>query len=127
MLGYKHTKQAIAKIQARFLNKNNHPMFGSEATHSEVSKHLISKPGELNPMFGSEATHSEVLKHSMSIKKSSFARPLGLYDENNNFIDKYSDQVELANKFGEHKTTISKYIKTGKLFKEKFYFRKINK
>jgi hypothetical protein len=34
MLGYKHTKQAIAKMKARFLNKNNHPMFGK--THSEI-------------------------------------------------------------------------------------------
>ena len=53
--------------------------------------------------------------------------PLGLYDENNNFIDKYSNQVELANKFGVDKTTISRYIKSGKLFKNKFYIREINK
>ncbi len=121
MLGYKHTKQAIAKMKARFLNKNNHPMFGK--THNEIIKHLISKPGDLNPMFCK--THSEVTKHLMSIKKS--IRPLGLYDENNNFIDKYSNQVELANKFGVHKTTISKYIKSNKLFKNKFYIREINK
>ena len=56
MLGYKHTKQAIAKMKARILNKNNHPMFGK--------------------------THSEATKHLMSIKKS--IRPLGLYDGKNN-------------------------------------------
>ena len=54
MLGYKHRKQAIAKMKARFVNKKNHPMFGK--THSPVvsesSKYLISKPGDLNPMFG---------------------------------------------------------------------------
>lgn len=106
-------------------------MFGK--THSESSKYIISKPGDFNPMFG--RTHSEVTKQLMSIKKSII--PLGLYDENNNFSpflafgwspkeEKYSNQVELANKFGVHKTTISKYIKTGKLFKNKFYIRKIN-
>ena len=70
-------------------------------------------------------------KKLMLINKS--IMPLGLYDENNNFIDKYSNQVELANKFGVHKTTrgkaqpkATKYIKTGKLFKNKFYIRKIN-
>ena len=99
MLGYKHTKQAIAKMKARFLNKQNHPMFGK--THSESSKYLISKPGSLNPMFGK--THNEVTKQLMSIKKSMI--PLGLYDENNYFIEKFSNQVELANKFGVHKTT----------------------
>ena len=40
MLGYKHTKQAKAKMKARFLNKKNHPMFGK--THSETTKQLIS-------------------------------------------------------------------------------------
>ena len=95
-------------------------MFGK--THSESPKYLKSKPGYLNHMFG--ITHSEVTKQLMSIKKSII--PLGLQDENNKFIDKSSNQVELANKFGVHKTTISKYIKTGKLFKNKFYIRKIN-
>jgi group I intron endonuclease len=80
MYGYKHTKQAIAKMKARFLNKNNHPMFGK--THSEASKLLICKTGVANPMFGK--THSEVSKHLMSIKKS--LRPLGLYDKNNNIF-----------------------------------------
>jgi hypothetical protein len=78
-------------MKARFLNKNNHPMFLK--THSDFSKHLRSKPGDLNPMFGS--TQGDIAKQLMSIKKS--IRPLGLYDENNNFINKYSNQVELAN------------------------------
>ena len=68
-------------------------------------------------MFGK--THTKFTKHIMSIKKS--IRPIGLYDENNNIISKYSNQVELAKKFGVHKGTISKYIKSGKLFKNKFY------
>ena len=63
-------------------------------------------------------------KKLMLINKS--IMPLGLYDENNNFIDKYSNQVELANKFGVHKTTISRYIKSGKLFKNKFYIKLTN-
>lgn len=72
-------------------------------------------------MFGktkSENTHT--------IKQISIKKPLGLYDENFNLIAKYSNQVELANKFGVHKTTISKNIKSGKLFKGKFYLRKID-
>jgi hypothetical protein len=72
-------------------------------------------------MFGktkSENTHK--------FKQISIKKPLGLYDENFNLIEKYSNQVELANKFGVHKTTISKNIKSGKLFKGKFYLRKID-
>ena len=119
MLGYKHTKQAIEKMKLRFANKSNHPMFGKK--HSESVLSLISKPGKLNPMFGK--THNENTKKWMSIKKS--IRPLGLYDDNNNLIEKYSNQVELAIKLNVHKTTISRYIKSGKLFKGKFYITEI--
>jgi group I intron endonuclease len=120
MLGYKHTKQAIEKMKSRYVNKINHPMFGK--THDKETLSLISKPGLLNPMFGK--SHSEYTKNLMSIKKS--IRPLGLYDVKFNIIEKYSNQIELANKFNVHKTTISRYIKSGKLFKGKFYIREIN-
>ena len=119
MLGYKHTKQAIEKMKLRFANKSNHPMFGKK--HSESILSLISKPGKLNPMFGKK--HNEKTKKLMSIKKS--IRPLGLYDDNNNLIEKYSNQVELAIKFNVHKTTISRFIKSGKLFKSKFFIKEI--
>lgn len=119
MLGYKHTKQAIEKMKLRLANKNNHPMFGKK--HSLSVLNLISKPGKLNPMFGKK--HNEKTKKLMSIKKS--IRPLGLYDDNNNLIEKYSNQVELAIKFNVHKTTISRFIKSGKLFKSKFFIKEI--
>jgi len=104
-------------MKSRFVNKINHSMFGK--THNKISLSLISKPGKLNPIFGK--THSGNIKNLMSIKKS--IRPLGLYDKNYNIIEKYSNQIELANKFNVHKTTISRYIKSGKLFKGKFYIR----
>lgn len=119
MLRYKHKKQAIEKMKLRFVNKITHPMCGK--THDKVTLNLISKPGNLNPMFGK--TQSESTKNLMSIKKS--IRPLGLYDKNYNIIKKYSNQVELANKFNVHKITVSRYIKSGKLFKGKFYIREI--
>jgi hypothetical protein len=62
-------------------------------------------------------------KNLILIKNSN--RPLGLYDKIYNIIEKYSNQIELANKFNVHKTTISRYIKSGKLFKGKFYIRGI--
>jgi hypothetical protein len=62
----------------------------------------------------------------MSIKKS--IRPLGLFDINNNLIEIFSNQVELARKFNVNKSTISRYIKSGRtlLFKGKFYLKEIN-
>jgi len=70
---------------------------------------------------------SEVTKQLISIKLSKI--PLGLYDKHNNLIEKFSNQVEArseANKFKVDKSTISKYVKTGKLFKNKYYIIKIN-
>ena len=92
-------------MKLRFANKSNHPMFGKKHSVSVLS--LISKPRrrrKLNPMFGK--THNENIKNLISIKKS--IRPLGLYDVNNNLIEKYSNQVKLAIKFNVHKTTISR-------------------
>ena len=60
----------------------------------------------------------------MLIKKS--IRPLGLYDENYSLIEKFSNGVELANKYNVHKTTIYRHIKSGRLFKGKFYIKYIN-
>lgn len=90
MLGYKHTKQAIEKMKSRFVNKINHPMFGK--THDKITLSLISKPGKLNPMF--VKTHiSEWLYKKFNVKKKSL-RPLGLYDENYNLIEKFSSGVQ---------------------------------
>ena len=54
LLGYHHTKEALAKMKKRFVNKANHPMFGKH--HTDLSKSLISKTGSANPMFGKHHT-----------------------------------------------------------------------
>lgn len=96
-------------------------MFGK--IHNELSKNLISKPGRMNPMFGK--VHNANTKDLMSMKKS--IKPLGLYNENDSIIKIYPNQVQLASKFDVHKSTISRYIKSGKLFKGKFYIKEIDK
>ena len=119
MLGYKHTEEAKEKMRLHFADKTNHPMFGVK--HDEFTLKLISKPGELNPMFGKN--HSDSTRQLMSIKKSK--RPLGLYNINNELIETFINQVDLANKFNVHKTTISRYIRSGKLFINEFYIKEI--
>jgi hypothetical protein len=94
--------------------KEANSMLGYKHTKQAIEKMKSRFVNKINhPMFGK--THNKV-----SI------RPLGLYDVNFNIIEKYSNQIELANKFSVHKTTISRYIKSGKLFKGKFYIREIN-
>lgn len=95
-------------------------MFGKKHT-LEVLKY-ISKPGVLNPMFNKK--HSINTKNKMSISRSKI--PLGLYDKKNNLIKTFINQVELANEFNVNKSTISRYIRSGKLFQDKYIIRKLD-
>ena len=52
--------------------------------------------------------------------------PLGLYDLENNLVKTFRNQVELAAEFGVNKTTISRKVKSGKIFYKKYYIRKLN-
>lgn len=61
------------------------------------------------------------------MSKTKSKRPLGLYDADNNLIKTFANQVELAAEFNKHKCTINKYVKSKKLFLEKYYIRELNK
>lgn len=118
MLGYKHTEEAINKMKLRLSNKANHPMYGKK--HSQNALRLISKPGKLNPMHNK--THSAISKKKISLSLSKTI--IGLYDINNNLVKTFINQVILAQVLGVTKSTISKYIKSKKLFQNKYYIRK---
>jgi group I intron endonuclease len=120
LLGYKHTPKAIKKMETRFLNKENHPMFGK--SHSEDAKKLISTPGILNPMYNK--TDSINTKQLISLKLSK--RPLGLYSLDMVLIKTFISQVEAAKFFNVYKGTIGRYVKSGNIFKGKYYFKEIN-
>jgi group I intron endonuclease len=121
MLGYKHTVEAIAKMKLRLADKTNNPMYGKKHTLNTLQ--AISKPGELNPMFNKE--HNIETRKKMSISHSK--TPLGLYDIENYLVKIFINQVELATEFCVFKTTIGRYIKSGKLFQGKYFIRKLNK
>lgn len=89
--GYKPTEEAIANFKKRFLDPNNHPMFGK--THYLKSKSLIRKP-------------------------------VTLYDVNNNNILTFKSSVQLSEYLRCAKSTVLKYIKSGKLYKGIFFIKK---
>ena len=68
--------------------------------------------------------HSIESKLKMSIAKSK--TPIGLYDINNNLIKLFINQVELANYLNINKSSISRYLKSGKLLLNKYYIKNIN-
>jgi group I intron endonuclease len=108
-------------MKLRLKDKTKHPMYGK--THDEFSLRKISNPGILNPMFNK--THKIESKKKMSLAKSKTS--LGLYDIENNLIKKFINQVELGKYLNLHKTTIGRYLKTGKLLLNQFYICKIIK
>lgn len=116
--GYKHTEEAKAKMRRRFSDKTKHPMFGKK--HSAETLKLISKPGSKNPMFGLKHTPETIEK----IKKARSKYTVELLDSNNVFLKSFINNVELANFLNINKSTVGRYIKSKKLFKNQYYFRK---
>lgn len=116
MLGYKHTPEAIKKMVDRFSDSTKHPFFGK--THTEASRKLISKPGELNPMYGK--THSDETRSLLSKQKS---RPVYLFDVNNNFVKDFVSAKSASEHYNVHKTTIGRYCNKPKLFLGLYFIR----
>ena len=78
------------------------------------------RAGILNPMFNKK--HNAQSKQKMSMVKSETI--LGLHDSNKNLIKTFINQVVLASELGVSKSTICRYLKSGKLFQDKYYIRK---
>ena len=63
------------------------------------------------------------LKISQSLRRNSKRY---CYDKDNNLIKIYDSPKEIALKYELHPSTIRKSISTEKLFKNQYYFRRIN-
>lgn len=122
MLGYKHTVEAIKKMKDYYKNKNNHPMYGKN--HTEKALSLISKPGILNPMYGK--THSEKSKSLMAKKRNKHLNGVGIFDLNDNLIQKFDNNVGLANYLGISKVTVGKYMNNKLIYKNVYIFKPID-
>lgn len=94
-------------------------MFDYKHTEEAKQKMKTSKFGELNPMYGK--THTAETKLNMSNKKSS---PVVIYYSNNQYVLTFKNNIELFKFLGYYKFTVSKYIKSGKLFKGIYYIKK---
>ena len=116
MYGYKHTIAAINKMKDRLIDPNNHPMFGK--THSAEAHTLISKQGTLNPMYGKE--HSPKTRLLISDKRS---KAVTLYNKDMTYILTFKNNTQLAAFIGCYKGTVARYLNSGKLYQNKYFFR----
>lgn len=117
--GYKHTDAARMKMVKRLEDKKNHPFWGKH--QDDEAKKLISKPGPLNPMYGK--THSLQTKDLMRIKKKKYVNGVGIYDLNNNMIKSFDYATDLADYLNISKYTVSKYLNSGLVYNNKYYFK----
>jgi group I intron endonuclease len=112
MLGYKHTEEAIRKM--RILNKGkNHPFFGKRHTKESISKISLATKGNKNPMYGKN--HSD---HTKNLISNNLSRQVFVYEilENKSeLVYIFYNSVKVADWLGVHKSTIGRYIKSGKV------------
>jgi group I intron endonuclease len=83
----------------RFENKENHPMYGK--------------------------THIKSTKVIMSEKKNKYSLGVGIYDLDNNLINKFKNNVELANSLNISKVTVGKYLNNNLVYDKKYRFKPI--
>jgi len=115
MLGYKHTKKSITKMKLRFTDKTNHPMFSK--THNNFALNKISKSRDLNSIFNKKHTIETKQNISVKLRKT----PLYLFNKDNLLIKTFSNQIKLADYLNLSKSTISRYLKSGKILLTKYY------
>ena len=99
MLGYKDTEEAKQKMIEYFKDKNNHPIYAKN--------------------------RSEETKKIMSIKKNKYLKGVGIFYLNNNLINKFSNNVELANHLGISKVTVGKYLNNNLIYNNTYRFKPI--
>jgi len=72
-------------------------------------------------MFGRK--HSLATKLLISRNMSKYLGGVGLYDVDNNLLKTFNNNVELATYLKISKTTVGRYIKSGKLYNKVYYFK----
>jgi len=126
MFSLSYSPETKAKIQAAISGSNN-PMFGK--THTPETKALMSeaKKGKNNPLFGKKGKNHPL--HGLTNSDEAIAKISATKGVGTIYVYS-SDRLTLLNTFlsarkaGEHfkvdHKTISKYVKSGKPFKDEW-------
>jgi group I intron endonuclease len=111
----------------------NHPMFGkthTEDTRAQMSKSqqlvdrsganhpMYGRTGALNPMFGRTGAN-----HPMFGITPTNAMTINVYTKDNVLVHSFPSQVAVAKWLGIKQYTVSRFIKTGKVWNNQYTFR----
>jgi group I intron endonuclease len=72
-------------------------------------------------MFGK--THSEETKNLMSAKRIKHPQKVGIYDLDGKLVKSFNTNVDLADYLNISKVTVGKYLNSGLIYKNRFYFK----
>jgi len=121
-LGYKHTKESLAKISrtsaGRTLNEETRAKM-SAALKGEQNP-MFGKKGEMHPRFSKK--HSEKTRAKMS---SSKGIAINVLDVKTNITTKYLSGNQAAKAISCSPTTLQKYLKSGKILKNRYILSKV--
>src|SRR5690349_24947401 len=97
-----------------FQSGENHPMFGKTHTHEALTKmsdsqQLVDRSGANNPMYGKVAAN---------------AMTVNVYSIDGTLINSFSPQVAAPEWLSVNHSTISRYIKSGKVWNNQYRFVK---
>jgi group I intron endonuclease len=109
LLGFKHSEESIVKMRETRLGVPK-----TEVTKIKMSE---AKTGDNHPMFGN--THSEVTKGIMS--KAKGGGTIYVYDTQDTLVNTFISARKAAEHFDCNHKTIIRYVKNGKIFKEKWF------
>src|SRR5689334_4556814 len=129
MFGKAHTPESKAQMSASKSGANN-PMYGKTHTPETRAQMSYSKSGALNPMYGKvPASAFESGANNPMYGKSGELSPVSIQVNvysvvDNELVRSFPSQVAAAEWLGVNQSTVSKYIKSGKVWKQKYIFRK---
>src|SRR3954468_6148263 len=104
MYGKTHTPETRAKLSEANSGANN-PMYGK----SGALNPMYGKSGALNPMYGIVPAN---------------AMTINVYDIDNVLVRSFTSQVAAAEWLGVNQSTVSRHIKSGKVYNNLYIFRK---
>ena len=121
-LGSQHTEETKSFMKKIKIGENN-PMFGF--IHSAESKAKMKKPRSEETKAKMKKPKTEETKTRMSIAKG--GGTIYIYDTNNSLVNTFNSTRKATEFTNCSHVTITKYIKSGKLFKDKWIFSLILK
>jgi len=99
----------------------------SEETRTQMSEsqQLVDRSGANNPMYGITPINAfqSGANHPMFSKVAANAMTIYVYSIDNVLVQTFSSQVACAKWLGVNQSSVSKYIKSGKVWNNQYTFR----